>query len=236
MTKSYKYSICFSGSGYHFPWQVGVGLYLQENYDLSDCCFVGVSAGSYIAILLAVGLSVEDYINKMIPEAFLIFNSSRTGSYLIAHGVIKSIMLKYMSETDYKKATEGLLVSLTRCRCSGFSNILVQEFESNEDVLEAICATSHIPYVGSPGLYYKFRGMKCMDGGFTHNWIMLDDETLMISPYKWSRKKYFYALTALFSNTLEKFNKLVKQGYEDARRHNSYFQKLPRKIRTQKKS
>ena len=130
-----------------------------------------MSAGSYIAILLAVGLSVEDYINKMIPEAFLV------------HGVIKSSMLKYMSETDYKKATERLFVSLTRCRCSGFSNILVQEFESNEDVLEAICATSHIPYVGSPGLYYKFRGMKCMDSGFTHNWIMLDDETLMISPY-----------------------------------------------------
>ena len=93
----------FSASGYHFPWQVGVALSFREKYGLSDCCFICVSAGSSVAILLAVGLSVEDYIQKMMPEAFLIFNSSRTGSYLIAHGVIKSSMFKYMSETDYKR-------------------------------------------------------------------------------------------------------------------------------------
>ena len=46
MAKTYKQSICFSGSGHHYPWRVGVALDLQENDDLSECCFTGASAGS----------------------------------------------------------------------------------------------------------------------------------------------------------------------------------------------
>ena len=227
----YKTSICFSGSGCHFPWQIGVGLYLQENYDLTDCCFVGVSAGSYIAILLAIDFPVKKYVNTLIPEAYVMFNSSRTGPYLIAHDVIKSIMLKYMLKQDYKKANGRLYISLTRYRCSGLTNRLVNEFDSNEDVLEAVCASSHIPYICTPTLYYKFRGMKCIDGAFSYNWVKLDDSTLIISPYKWSKQKYIYALTALIANTSEQFSRLVKQGYEDARRNDSYFHNLARKIR-----
>ena len=48
----YKHSICFTGSDFHFPWQIGVALYLQQNYDLTDCCFIGASAGAFVSSLL----------------------------------------------------------------------------------------------------------------------------------------------------------------------------------------
>ena len=227
-TKSYKYSICFSGSGYHYAWQMGVGLYLQENYDLSECCFVGASAGSFVAILLAIGLPIDEYINKWTPESFIIFNLNTTGSYLITHDVLKLIHLKYMSQDDYKNANGRLYVSLTKCRCGGIRNSIVSEFESNEDVLNAICASSHIPYICTPRIYYRYRGDKCIDGSFTYNWVKLNDETLIVSPYRWSKKKYVYALTALFSNSEERFYQLVKQGYEDAKRNELYFQSIPK--------
>ena len=82
-------SISAYSSGYHFPWQIGVGLYLQGNHDYSNCCFAGVSAGFYVAILLATDFSVTDYVNKLMPQAYIIFKASRTGTYFIGHGVIK---------------------------------------------------------------------------------------------------------------------------------------------------
>ena len=45
----YKTSICFSGAGHRYPWQIGVALYLEEQHDLSQCYFIGASAGSYVA-------------------------------------------------------------------------------------------------------------------------------------------------------------------------------------------
>ena len=74
---TYKHSICFSGSGFHYPWQIGVALYLQEDYDLSECCFLGTSGGSYVAAILAVELSIREYLRtgregavRSLQEAF----------------------------------------------------------------------------------------------------------------------------------------------------------------------
>ena len=79
MTTSYKHSICFSGSGHHYPWQVGVALYLQENYDSSECCFTGASAGSFVASILATDLSVKEYIHKWVRDGYRIFNAHPFG-------------------------------------------------------------------------------------------------------------------------------------------------------------
>lgn len=111
---TYKHSICFSGSGYHYPWQVGVAWYLQEHYDLSDCCFIGVSAGSVVASLLSTNTSMRVYISKWIKEAYTIFNESPTGSYMICHEILKQISAKYMNEDDYQIATNRCYISITK--------------------------------------------------------------------------------------------------------------------------
>ena len=94
MTKSYKHSIrCFSGSGHHYPWQLGVALYLQENYDLSDCCFAG--AGSFVASILATDLSVKDYITKWVRDGYRTFNAHPFDFYFICHSVISLVGAKW---------------------------------------------------------------------------------------------------------------------------------------------
>jgi len=116
---TYKHSICFSGSGYHYPWQVGVAWYLQEHYDLSDCCFIGVSAGSFVASLLSTNTPVKEYILECIKETYKIFNERRLGSYLIYHDVMKNTTYNYMKEDDYKLANYRCYISITKMnRCS----------------------------------------------------------------------------------------------------------------------
>ena len=90
---TYKHSICFSGSGFHYPWQIGVALYLPEHYDLSECCFLGTSGGSYVAALLAVELSIRDYIRTIVKESYAVFKKHFLGLYLIYHRVLKGIHL-----------------------------------------------------------------------------------------------------------------------------------------------
>ena len=52
------------------------------------------------------------------------------------------------------------------------------------------------------------------------NWVKLNENTLVISPYKWNRiKGKIYALDALIANTEEQFYALILQGYIGAK-HN----------------
>jgi hypothetical protein len=225
---TYKHSICFSGSGYHYPWQVGVALYLQENYDLSECCFLGVSGGSYVATLLALDISIKEYVYIWIKESYELFNKRLLATYLICHSVIKRIHLKYLLREDYKKANGRLFISITRFKCF-LKNRIINRFYSNEDLVDAICSSSQIPFMLSPSLFYKFRGERCLDGGFSYNWMKLDDETIMISPYQWSRMRYFYALNGIIHCTERNYYRLVQRGYDDAKVIDVNFYKLPKK-------
>ena len=227
---TYKRSICFSGSGNHYPWQVGAALHLQEAYDLSECCFLGVSGGSYVATLLALNISVKEYISTWIKEAYQVFNKRFLASYIICHTVIKIIHLKYLSQEDYKKANGRLFISITRLKCF-LKNRIINKFYSNEDLIDTICTSSQVPFMLSPSFSYTFRGERCLDGCFSYNWMELNDDTIMISPYQWSRMRYFYALTGLIHCTEKNYYRLVQRGYDDAKANDAYFSKLTKKQR-----
>jgi hypothetical protein len=45
--------VAAAGYGIMFFWQLGVLQYLEQNFDLSRCAFVGSSAGSMLSVLAA---------------------------------------------------------------------------------------------------------------------------------------------------------------------------------------
>ena len=92
----YKKSIWFSGAGHHYPWQIGVAWYLQEQYDLSQRFFIGASAVSFVASILATDISVREYVSKWIRDGHRIFKSSPTGCNFICHDVVKLVGSKYI--------------------------------------------------------------------------------------------------------------------------------------------
>ena len=100
---TYKHSICFSGSGFHYPWQIGVALYLQEHYDLSERCFLGTSDGSYVAAILAVELSIREYLRTVVRESYAVFNKHVLGLYLIYHRVLKGIHLQSLPKEIFTR-------------------------------------------------------------------------------------------------------------------------------------
>jgi len=132
-----------------------------------------------------------------------------------------------MKEDSYKKANHRLFISITRVSLRGWKNEIVDAYNSDDDLYDAIGASAHIPIMTSLSLFYKFRNTACIDGGFSYNWIKLKENTLLIPPYKWNLwKRYTYALTTMITNSEKQFYALVKQGYEDAKKNDIEFIKL----------
>ena len=180
---------------------------------------------------------MREYVSKWIRDGHRIFKSSPTGCYFICHAIIKLVGSKYMSPDDHKRANSRLFVSVSQCQKCWMHNTLVSEFSSNEDMYEALCASSQIPFLNSLSLLYTFRNTKCLDGSFTWNWIKLSENTLIISPYKWNTlKNYTYIFNALMATTEEQFYARVFTGYVDAKLNDSDFLSCGLQKRTTAKS
>ena len=160
-------------------------------------------------------------------EAHQIFNACWAGSYMIYHSVMEYLLHKHLEVDVFKKANGRLYVSVTEVNKRSIRNNIISEFYSNGDLFHSIGASTHIPYLSSPSFFYhSFRDGFKLDGAFTYNWLRLNNNTIMISPYHWSFfRKYTYALTALFAPTYQQYHKLVMLGYSDALMNDDYFMK-----------
>lgn len=87
---------------------------------------------------------------------------------------------KFLPEDAHKRVNGRLHVSLTRS-CDG-KNIIVSQFDSREDLLQALLCACFIP--GFSGILPpKFQGVRYMDGAFSDNLPVLDENTVTVSPF-----------------------------------------------------
>ena len=118
--------------------------------------------------------SVKEYITKWVRDGYRIFNAHPFGFYFICHSVISLAGSKYIAPDDYERANS---------RYYELSNERVSDFESNTDMCGALCASSQIPFLNCPNFFYTYRNNRCLDGGLTWNWVKLNENTIVISPY-----------------------------------------------------
>ena len=128
----YKNSICFFWPGSPLPMANWSGIKLIRALRSKSCCFLGASAGSFVASILAANISVRESVSKWVKDGHRIFKSSPTSCYFICHDVIKLVGSKCVSPDAYKRANSRLFVSVSQCQKCWIHNALVSEFSSNE--------------------------------------------------------------------------------------------------------
>lgn len=85
-----------------------------------------------------------------------------------------------MPDDAHIRVSGKLHISLTRI-CDG-KNVIVSQFESKQDLLNALMASAFVPFF-SGWLPPLFHGVRYMDGGFSDNLPTLDENTITVSPF-----------------------------------------------------
>ncbi len=80
-----------------------------------------------------------------------------------------------MPENAYELCSGRLFISITVITPFGLQNKVISHFRSNDDLLQACCASSTIPFVTEPNWCRYFRGMPALDGGLTNNCPVFQD-------------------------------------------------------------
>lgn len=122
----------------------------------------------------------------MTSDFFRVVNEARSHSLkaFSPNFNIQSCLLegldKFLPDNAHELVNGKLHISLTRFW--GRKNVIVSQFDSREELLQALLCACWIP-VFSGFMAPKFRGVRYMDGGFSNNLPVLDENTVTVSPF-----------------------------------------------------
>ncbi|XP_068589365.1 omega-hydroxyceramide transacylase isoform X2 [Cebidichthys violaceus] len=238
-------SVSFSGSGFLATYQLGVAqcFLTYAPWILSTApCVLGASAGSLVAAAVVCGMSmitIRDemlyFVKQMKAFTFGPFNPSINVFHWLEH-----ILYKHLPSDAHQLANGRLSVSMTRL--SDGKHIVASEFQSKEDVVQALLCSCFVPvYCGM--LPPTFKGEYYVDGGFSKMqpvYAVPYSQTLTVSPFsgeidicpsdtpcmwdmvvsgstlKGNKANSIRILNALYPMALETLEQAYHNGYKDA--------------------
>jgi hypothetical protein len=217
--------IIFCGCGGLYNYSLGIAKIIQDiikeqNIDNNKIKYVGVSAGCFPALIMSIEKNIDDlfitYNKSLLDEV----NKLLFGSFFIWYKYVRKHTLQNIPNNSFN--TKNLEISITDIK--NWSNILVNSWENNDDLIDSITASSFLPIFGTY-LFTKYKNKKCMDGSFTYNSQQKIDtnNTLYIFPEKWRsiKKNWFYCYSDYNWAT-----KLYKWGQEDAIKNKIYIKEF----------
>ncbi|XP_068959008.1 1-acylglycerol-3-phosphate O-acyltransferase PNPLA3 isoform X2 [Petaurus breviceps papuanus] len=179
------WSLSFSGCGFMGFYYVGVNQCLSERAPqlLRDAPkMLGASAGALHCVTWLCGISL-DRLQILMDLA----RSARKRNLGVLHPsfnmstYIRDDLNKILPSNAHQLLSGRLVISLTRV--SDGKNVLVSDFDSKEEIVDALVCSCFIPfYCGF--IPPTFRGVRYMDGGASNNVPFIDaNTTITVSPF-----------------------------------------------------
>ncbi|XP_075164491.1 brummer isoform X1 [Haematobia irritans] len=234
-------NLSFAGCGFLGIYHVGVAVCFKKYAPhLLLEKIGGASAGALAACCLLCDLPL----GSMTSDFFRVVNEARrhslgpfSPSFNIQTCLFEGLQ-KHLPEDAHKRVSGRLHISMTRVYDG--KNVIVSEFDSRDEVLQALLCACFIP--GFSGILPpRFRGVRYMDGAFSDNLPILDENTITVSPFcgesdicprdqssqlfhlNWantsieiSRQNINRFVRILFPPRPEFLSKFCQQGFDDA--------------------
>ena len=214
--KRIKKQVVFTGCGGMIAYYFGIAKYLQENYDLDNIIFGGVSGGAIVSTFLSLNHDLEKIYLSASEYLCSELNKSNTGALFNTIDIIKSYLTNYFDvncDSDiYTKLNNNLFISVSFVYPK--QNTIIYKWDSNHDLINCITTSSSLPLLDYC-LLTSYRNSYCLDGALFNNNPILYSELpiFIISPYKW---RYTLPNWFLITSESKKYDMLFKMGYEDA--------------------
>uniref|UniRef100_A0A8C7EWG5 Acylglycerol transacylase n=1 Tax=Neovison vison TaxID=452646 RepID=A0A8C7EWG5_NEOVI len=180
------WSLSFSGCGFLGFYHIGATRCLSERapHLVQDARMLfGASAGALHGVALLSGISL-DIITEILMDIARSARSRKIGIFHPAFNLgrrLRNDLQTYLPDDIHRLISGKMCISLTRV--SDGENVLVSDFQSKEEVVDALLCSSFIPFFCGI-IPPSFRGVRYMDGGLSDNVPFFDAKTtITVSPF-----------------------------------------------------
>ncbi|XP_046748068.1 1-acylglycerol-3-phosphate O-acyltransferase Pnpla3 isoform X1 [Diprion similis] len=236
-------NLSFAGCGFLGIYHVGVAVCFKKYapHLLLDK-ISGASAGAIAACALLLDLplgEITSNVLRLAREARQRTLGPFSPSFNVQDILLEGLT-KFLPDDAHLIVSGKLHISLTRVYDG--KNVIVSQYNSKDDLLQALLASSFIPLF-SGLLPPRFHGIRYMDGGFSDNLPTLDENTITVSPFcgesdicprdvssqlfhinfantsiELSKQNIYRFARILFPPNPEILSNMCKQGFDDALR------------------
>ncbi|KAJ8578274.1 hypothetical protein ON010_g935 [Phytophthora cinnamomi] len=139
--------IAFSASAGVFVYQMGVAAFIQDMFDLSNCCFSGCSGGSWAAALLASETPVREAWRVIKETQAKIITAPRwySGYGRYATIVEQTLHELWREDKDIHKRVEQRRLTIAVTKFPSMKAEKLTSWESLDDLTRSIMASSLVP-------------------------------------------------------------------------------------------
>ncbi|XP_065872308.1 uncharacterized protein [Euphorbia lathyris] len=154
----------FSAAGLLFPYHLGVAqLLIEKGYIKETTPLAGSSAGAIVCAVIASGNSMHEalQVTKVLAE-----DCRQKGTAFRLGALLRDVLEKFLPDDVHIRANGRVRVAVTQLlwRPRG---LLVDQFDSKEDLINAVFTSSFVPGYLAPRPATMFRNRLCIDGGLT---------------------------------------------------------------------
>ncbi|CAF1355973.1 unnamed protein product [Adineta steineri] len=176
-------NLSFSGCGFLGVYHIGVICAFREHApEVLERKMAGCSAGSLVAACALSGCCL----GQMCSDALEIAIRARSRALGPLHptfsivDIIRNGLRRILPPNAHEICSGRLFISLTRWKDN--KNVIINEFHTREELIQVLICSSFVPY-WSGILPHKFRGEYYWDGGLTNNNPIIDEGTILVSPF-----------------------------------------------------
>ncbi|XP_066335598.1 uncharacterized protein [Miscanthus floridulus] len=154
----------FSAAGLLFPYHLGAAQCLMDRgYITEKTPLAGSSAGAIICAVIASGNTMQDalQVTKVLAD-----NCRSKGTAFRLGAVLKDVLDEFLPDDLHIRCNGRIRVAITQLSWRP-RGLLVDQFDSKDDVINAVITSSFIPGYLAPRPATFFRNRLCIDGGLT---------------------------------------------------------------------
>jgi patatin-like phospholipase domain-containing protein 2 len=175
--------LSFSGCGFIGLYHVGAAACIKEFAPfLLRNKIAGTSAGAMAAAALIGDVSMVDMAREVL-QVVISASDKILGPFnpvFSLNDMLKEGLERVLPADIHIRANNRLHISISKA--ANRQNIIVSEFESREELINVILASSFIPFVSGWSLP-RYKGHLVLDGGYTDNAPKFDGNTITVSPF-----------------------------------------------------
>lgn len=154
----------FSAAGLLFPYHLGVGkLLIEKGYIKDDTPLAGSSAGAIVCAVIASGSTMEE---ALVATKVLAEDCRLRGTAFRLGAVLREVLENFLPDDVHIRSNGRVRVAVTQILWKPIG-LLVDQFDSKEDLINAVVTSSFIPGYLAPRPATMFRNRLCIDGGLT---------------------------------------------------------------------
>lgn len=160
-----KKPLLFNGCGVNVFWQLGVVQQMQDVFrDDKHRAYLGISAGSIAAVFHACKVDTARAISLAlaISQSFRL-HERRFGLIGLFGTLVRCWLVCVLPDSCADMCNGRVHIGVKAAR-NAFRTSWHSSFSSKQDLIDAIMASCHIPFLIDGRLFATFNGMWCVDG------------------------------------------------------------------------